>query len=136
MASGSIDFEYKPKGEFSNGWSRSLVFWGWEQEEIFKHRTPLNLFLTECYKLLEEELYEYVVEEDGEVVGSIIAFEDVDQHVGKCLSVRWALSKKPGCLAGGYRKLYKLAKYLDIPFIAYTQRTAPMTYTLRYKKVK
>lgn len=130
------DFVFKPKGKSSKGWNAGLARWGWGEKPIFQHRSYVEFYLTTSYSLERENLYEYVIWDEGTCVGSIIAVVEMDQHVGQCLSVRWALTRKTGALLDGYRKLYKLAKKLNIGWVCYTKEIAPMTYTMRYKKVK
>ncbi|MGL5582008.1 MAG: hypothetical protein ACRDCE_13785 [Cetobacterium sp.] len=133
----SVEFYHKPKGFKSMGWNPSLVLWGWQQKEIFQHRRYLEFFLTTEDALCNEELYEWVeINDRGVVQASMIVAEDFDQHVGRCLSVRWALTKEKGKLTKAYRKLYELAKELGIPFICHTQEVSPYVYTMRYRKVK
>lgn len=131
----SNEFLFKPAGVDSKAWDSGLVRWGHSQKVIFHHRGLAEFFYTTAADLKARNMWEYSVREGDECVGSILAVIENDQHVGLCMSVQWALTKKPGVLVDGYRKLYKLAKKLGIPFICYTKEIAPYTYTMRYKKV-
>lgn len=131
------DFKYLKVGENSIGFTRDFARVVYDRCEIFQHRNFHEYFFNLSRTVMSLPRWEYVVYDDNDsVVASMAFFKEFDMHVGECLSVLLALSTDPKYLTNGYRKLFKIAKEEQTPFICYTREVKPFYYEMAYRRVR
>lgn len=118
---------------------RNLFEVAWEECSELQIQPKIDWVDNSLEYLFNVDLYRFTVYDGDKIVGGLLLCDDLDLHVGRCLSVtfQYVLPEYRNKMLGF--KLMKLALDLSLNLnyrvMAYTHRLGPWTYVTKYREI-